>query len=191
MRAIAAHALIANPAIPAIRPIHNRMLSIGAPYDANDAAPIHRRCLFFARRYYRDIIRTSMSDTFTRGSRRARMHGANAFQNKGLNAFCRSRHGSCIGTLRKSASCFRKGPSPHHGLDLVDRLVVPNRRIRRHAAGRIGRPRAKGEGARLVSFEENFHRTSGLRRHAASTPSVCMHAQRERLRVTRALARAG
>ncbi len=135
-------------------------------------------------RSYRALIHLSMSDVFTRNSQRVRRRSTNAFQNNTLNVRLPSRHGSCIGTPHKPASCFRKGSSPHHGLDLVDSRGIPGRWLRRHAARRVGRPRAKGEGAGLVAFAGKFRRASGLRKRAAWIRSAFTGAQPDRLRMT-------
>ena len=58
-------------------------------------------------------------------------------------------HDSCIGTPRKPASPLWKGLVRHHGLDLVDRLGVPDGRLRRHASRCVGRDGAQGEGTGL------------------------------------------
>jgi len=92
----------------------------------------------------------AMSDSFTGSLPIVQMGSVNTFQNNELNRLPSIGHDSCIGTPRKPGSTIWKGLVRHHGLDLVDRLGVPGGRLRRHAACRVGRARAQGEGTRLA-----------------------------------------
>ena len=125
-----------------------------------------------------------MSDSFTGSLPIVQMGSVNTFQNNELNRLPSIGHDSCIGTPRKPGSTIWKGLVRHHGLDLVDRLGVPGRRLRRHASRRIGRACAKGEGAGLVAFAGKFRRASGLRKRAAWSRSAFTGAQPDRLRMT-------
>ena len=75
-----------------------------------------------------------------------------------------------------------KGSIRHHGLDLVDRLGVPYRRLRRHAARRVGRARTEGEGTRLASRNPSFNGAPDDRKRASSVRRASANRPREPLR---------
>ena len=130
-----------------------KAIALSPRYSPSTNADCRRTRLFAVQTVARspvDVTLTSMSDTFTSSSPSPRLGRANTFQNNDLSARIATGHDSCIGTPRKPASHFGKGSIRHHGLDLVDRLGVPYRRLRRHAARRVSRAGAEGEGTRLV-----------------------------------------
>jgi len=97
-----------------------------------------------------------MSESFTRKSRPPARVVREARQNNGLRS--NAGRGMTL-ALTHHASLQRssfEGCSPYHGLDLVDRLGVPDWRLRRHVARRIGHSCAKGEGARLARTHDHY-----------------------------------
>ena len=128
------------------------------------------------------VVPFFVSDTFTWNSGARTINGGNAFRNKELKAPIEAGHESCIGTPRKPATLFGKGSIRHHGLDLVDRLGVPYRRLRRHAARCVGRARAEGEGTRLASRNPCFDGATNDRERASPVPRASANRRREPLR---------